>query len=78
MLRDTTTGDILNYEYLYNIHEYKTNEELMSAVVNFGFEICASLIVDSNQITVVTFQRTAWRGQSGSFTVYRIKYKICR
>ncbi|MDD3616131.1 MAG: ATP-binding protein [Lachnospiraceae bacterium] len=57
MLQEPTTGDILNYEYLYNIHEYKTNEELMSAVVNFGFEICASLIVDSNQITVLYSKR---------------------
>lgn len=53
LVQDPKTGDILNYEYIYDIHRQKISEELMSAVVSFGYELCASLMVDSNQVTIL-------------------------
>lgn len=57
LLKDPKTGDILNYEYLYDIHHQKISEELMSAVVSFGFELCASLMLDSDQVTILRSER---------------------
>ena len=53
LVQDPKNGEILNYEYAYDIHQQKIYEEILAAVVEFGFELCASLMVDSNQVTIL-------------------------
>lgn len=56
LVQEPRSGDILNYEYIYDIHQHRIYQEMVSAVVAFGFELCASLMVDSNQVTILHAQ----------------------
>ncbi|MDD3219170.1 MAG: histidine kinase dimerization/phospho-acceptor domain-containing protein [Lachnospiraceae bacterium] len=53
LLADPKTHDVYLYEYCYDIHETKVLEEVMNAVVKFGFERCDSLMLDTDQVTIL-------------------------
>ena len=53
LLRDPRNGDVLDYEYVYDIHQQHISEEMTRAVVASGFELCASLMVDRDQVTIL-------------------------
>ena len=57
LLRDSTSGDLFLYEYVYNIHYEKVFEVLMAVVLNFSYECCASLLLTKNQVSALTSVR---------------------
>lgn len=53
LLRDPVTGDLFLYEYVYDIHAQRTQEEILRAAVNFDYERLAGLSLQTKKLTRV-------------------------
>ena len=58
LLKDPSSGDILLYEYIYDIHAQKMMEEIVHAMVGTDYERTASINIDANQMTVLLENNT--------------------
>lgn len=50
---EPTTGDVINYEYCYDIHRQKMLEEMLTAAVDYSYERFGSLMLENGQITIL-------------------------
>ena len=67
LVQHPDTGEILLYNYFYNVHDQKIFEELMSALADYGYEVCGSLMADLDQISLVYAGRQSNQMVVGSY-----------
>ncbi|MDD4507676.1 MAG: ATP-binding protein [Eubacteriaceae bacterium] len=53
ILRDPESGDLILYEYCYDVHHQEMFEETLQAAVQYDYDRFGSLLLDSGQITIL-------------------------
>ncbi|MDD3411108.1 MAG: ATP-binding protein, partial [Eubacteriales bacterium] len=74
VLRDPASGDFFVYEYAYDIHDQRLFAEILSATVEYGFELCGGLNLALDQVTMFLPGKERPQARVENYTAHRASF----